>query len=329
MEKEKILTVVIPSYNVEKYLEHTVSSFLSKEINDEIEILIVNDGSKDHTAEIGKKLEEQYPETVRLINKENGGHGSTINRGLSEAKGKYFKVVDGDDWVDEKAFVQFVRKLKTYDADVIFAPYTEVHVDENRKKNVGVVSLEENIVYDMEDVISSIGDEYVMHSITYRTSLIQGSLKLDEHCFYVDQEYVMFPFVNVHTLMYFHTPVYQYRLGTGEQSMNWKNMIKNRYMHEKVTYSLLDRYTSDLEKLSGNRLAFYQNRICSVAFAQVYIFLKMDSPEGRKEFLAFWKDLKKRYPENYALMKSKKSGQLLQIMPDAGYRILAAYRRKH
>lgn len=329
MAEEKILTVVIPSYNVEKYLKHTVSSFLSEEINDEIEILIVNDGSKDHTADIGRQLEEQYPGTVRLINKENGGHGSTINRGLAEAKGKYFKVVDGDDWVDPESFLHFVKKLKNEDADVIYAPYTEVHMDENRKKDVGAVPLEENIVYDMEDAIAMIGDDYVMHSITYRTSLIRGSLKLDEHCFYVDQEYVMFPFVKVRTLMYFHTPVYQYRLGTGEQSMNWKNMIKNRSMHEKVTYSLLERYQRDLKELSGNRLTFYQNRISTVIFAQVYIFLKMNSAEGRKEFLSFWKDLKRKYPENYALLKQKKSGRLLQIMPDAGYRILAKYWQNH
>ena len=106
----KILTVVIPSYNVEQFLEKTVQSFLADEVIQDIEILIVNDGSKDRTKEIGQQFEEKYPQSIKLVDKENGGHGSTINKGLSIAAGKYFKVVDGDDWVDTQAFVNYVKK---------------------------------------------------------------------------------------------------------------------------------------------------------------------------------------------------------------------------
>ena len=97
---EKILTVTVPSYNVQAYLEDCLESFVNSEVMDDIEVLIVNDGSSDDTATIAERYVSKYENTFRLINKENGGHGSTINTGAREARGKYFKVVDGDDWVD-------------------------------------------------------------------------------------------------------------------------------------------------------------------------------------------------------------------------------------
>lgn len=124
---EKILTVTVPSYNVEKFLENTLDSFVDERVLDDIEVLIVDDGSKDKTAEIGRKYEEKYPDTFRVISKENGGHGSTINRGIGEAKGKYFKVVDGDDWVDQDGFAELIQRLKTCDADYVFTNYYEVN----------------------------------------------------------------------------------------------------------------------------------------------------------------------------------------------------------
>ena len=113
---KKILTVTVPSYNVEKFLENTLDSFVDERVLDDIEVLIVDDGSKDKTAEIGRKYEEKYPDTFRVISKENGGHGSTINRGIGEAKGKYFKVVDGDPkfnkiWTDPVNAKQFAAEL--------------------------------------------------------------------------------------------------------------------------------------------------------------------------------------------------------------------------
>ena len=109
---EKVLTITIPSYNVEKYLNQTLDSFIQEEILADIEVLIVDDGSKDRTPLIGKEYEEKYPGTFRVISKENGGHGSTINRGILEARGRYFKVVDGDDWVNTGDFVKLVKPLR-------------------------------------------------------------------------------------------------------------------------------------------------------------------------------------------------------------------------
>lgn len=110
---DKLLTVVIPSYNVEKFLNQTLDSFVCDEsVMKKFEVIVVDDGSKDNTAKIGKEYADKYPDTFRVISKENGGHGSTINCGIRNAVGKYFKVVDGDDWVNTADFVKLVEELE-------------------------------------------------------------------------------------------------------------------------------------------------------------------------------------------------------------------------
>ena len=113
----KVLSVVIPAFNIEKYIDETLQSFIASAVFSELEILIVNDGSVDGTKIKAESYSNKYPNNIRLINKENAGHGSTINVGIKEATGKYFKVVDGDDWVDSEGLVRVVEKLKTETAD--------------------------------------------------------------------------------------------------------------------------------------------------------------------------------------------------------------------
>lgn len=124
---EKVLTVTVPAYNVERYLNQTLESFIHEDIMKDIEVLIIDDGSKDRTALIGKQYEQRYPDTFRVISKENGGHGSTINRGIREANGDYFKVVDGDDWVNTSDFVKLVQELKSCTAEYVVTNYYEVN----------------------------------------------------------------------------------------------------------------------------------------------------------------------------------------------------------
>ena len=124
---KKLLTIVVPSYNVQKYLRQTIESFLDERVLERIEVLIVDDGSQDETAKIAMEYQIKFPNSRRLISKENGGHGSTINRGIQEASGKYFKVVDGDDWVNTEDFVKLVEKLKNCNSDYVVTNYYEVN----------------------------------------------------------------------------------------------------------------------------------------------------------------------------------------------------------
>lgn len=215
----KVLTIVIPSYNVEAYLRDTLESFIAPEILSDIEVLIVNDGSKDQTPEIAKEYEEKYPDTFRLISKKNGGHGSTINRGIEEATGKYFKVVDGDDWVNTSDFVELVRKLKFTDADYVVTKYYQVNDKTKEKKVIEFPFLKRNPKCKFDEAAKHV--QIPMHALVIKTFILQEyQIRLDEHCFYVDVEYILFPIPYVKTVEYYDIIVYMYRLAVATQSVS-------------------------------------------------------------------------------------------------------------
>ena len=233
---EKILTITIPSYNVEAYLEECLESFVNSEVMDDIEVLIVNDGSSDNTTKIAQRYVDKYENTFRLINKENGGHGSTINTGIREAKGKYFKVVDGDDWVDTRSFIRLVKVLKESDADIVASNYTWINHTTRlpeKRQEYPFEKIEYNKLYKFEEIVGKTIID--MHATTVKTELFRmADEQIDEHTFYVDVEFIAFPIPYVRTVYFIEEPVYQYRLGLPGQSMSIQKMQKNLKNHLRV-----------------------------------------------------------------------------------------------
>ena len=134
---EKLLTVVIPAYNAQKFLGKCLDSLLRAGQYKEMELLVVDDGSADKTAEIAKSYEQHYKGIVRVLSKENGGHGSAINLGIREARGKYFRVVDSDDTVNPLAYRAFLKELKGIDSDLVITPFARIHVGNGEKGVAG------------------------------------------------------------------------------------------------------------------------------------------------------------------------------------------------
>ena len=132
----KVLSIAIPVYNTENYIKRCVDSLAIQDIINDIEIILVNDGSKDNSIKIMNEYKAKYPESIIVVDKENGGHGSTINKALSIATGKYFRVLDSDDWFDSKNFVTFVNKLKDEDVDLIITNYRKEYVYDETRKNI-------------------------------------------------------------------------------------------------------------------------------------------------------------------------------------------------
>ena len=317
---DKLLTVVIPAYNIEKYEEQCLSSFVKPKALPEIEVLVVNDGSSDRTVEIAEKYVQKYPDIFRVINKENGGHGSTINRGIEEARGTYFKVVDGDDWVDGAAFGKLVRFLHTAKSDFIVNRYYWVH-NQTGEKKLEFESPFPGVSYGREYAFSEVsGKTFLkMHALTIKTELLRKITRIDQHWSYVDMDYVLFPIPYVRTVTFLEEVVYQYRIGLAGQSMDMKSMQKNEVNYTRVLDRLLAYYEEQQRrKIPVYCLTYLENSLGRMAATRFKIFLSFPydrSIPGRMK--AFDRNLKERYPRIYAAVINKpvlllrKSGYLL------------------
>lgn len=320
---DKILTITIPAYNVEKYLDNTLSTILDEQILDEIEILIVNDGSNDKTKDIGRQYEKRYPQSIQLVNKKNGGHGSAINKGIELATGRYFKLIDGDDWVDTKKFVKFVKALKNVESDVVAIPYVCVN-DITKEQEIKMFSnVELGKKYQADDILNNISDQYAMHALTFRTSILKQIPEIREHCFYVDMEYILYPLKYIQTVTFLDMSVYQYRVGNNEQSVSIKSKQKNREMHKFVINDLIDFYKN--ESLSTEKHIFLSNKIKELIGVQIRIYLSFrPSAEIKKELKDFCSVMNEKIPKLYVNAPGKLC-KILYLSNHRLYGLLALY----
>lgn len=243
---KKILSISVAAYNVSNTIEQCLDSFVESQLLDLFEVLVVNDGSQDNTVEIISRYVKKYPGTIYLIDKENGGHGSTINAAIKKASGKYFKVVDGDDWVDTEAFDRFLIFLSTTDVDLVLNDYQEVYP--SKKNQVDVVrqyALDK--IYSFDDMDP--GYYLPMHSTTIKLSKYKAvGEQISEHRFYVDTEYVAFVAMATDTIVFNSECVYQYRLGEVGQSISDEGLYKHIEDLIYVVERLSSFYTEKIEK---------------------------------------------------------------------------------
>lgn len=316
---KKILTISVAAYNVEKYIKECLDSFVDKSFMNDIEVLVINDGSADNTALIADKYQEKYPDTFRVINKENGGHGSAVNCGISEAKGKYFKTVDGDDWVDRRAFKELVDFLKVTDVDVVSTDYWWVD-DSTKKKTKKIQNTFKGIKYRKKYLFDDVcSDIYVnIHAMTIKTAILQNNnIALDSHCFYVDAEYVLFPVPYINTIAFLPKPVYMYRLGLSTQSMNILNMQKNCSHHEKVTGRIIRLYNNSVD-LSAPKKAYLEKAIAKLLTSQIKIYLSYPASLNiKRKIVKIDRNFKKKYPQIYAKMSNK----AIYLLRKSNYRL--------
>ena len=304
---EKLLTVTVPTYNVEKYLRGCLDSLCIENTKGKMEVLIINDGSTDGSVDIAKEYVKNYPEVFRLINKENGGHGSTINRGIQEAEGKYFKVVDSDDWVDGESLDMLLKYLGSHDSDVVYTNFYHID-DKSGKKTVEFASPFPEVEYGKEYHFSEIKRDLFlkMHGYTIRTDLLKKIPKIDEHCFYVDMEYVLFPIPQVETITFLDLFVYQYRVGLPGQSMNIRKMKRNADDYDRVLKRLLAFYEKQASNLQPEKLKHMEHVLGRMVASRIKIYLSQPySRENRKAIKAFEDSIKKNYPAVYHAVRNK------------------------
>ena len=289
----KYISFAIPCYNSESYMEHAIESILKG--GEDVEIIIVNDGSKDRTSEIAKQYEKKYPTIVKAIDKENGGHGDAVNTGLKYATGLYFKVVDSDDWVDEGALEQILSVLhemveKQTLIDMLVSNYVYEKVGAKHKKVIHYrnVMPQNRIITWKEMGHFRLAQYILMHSVIYRTELLRMcKLELPKHTFYVDNIYVYYPLPHVKTLYYLNVNFYRYFIGREDQSVNEKNMIKRIDQQIFVTKTMIDMYS--LRKISNKKLRNYMtNYLAIMMTVSSIICIRSKSQENLEKKKDLW-----------------------------------------
>ena len=257
----KVLTISVAAYNVEKYLDNLCDSIIASKCLEDLEVLIINDGSKDNTDKIADNYSLMYPGVFYHINKENGGHGSTINKGIELATGKYFKVLDGDDWVNPDGLNSVVEIMKSQDVDLIITDWKRVYENDDKEVVERFYGLEPNEKYDIEEACDLI-NRYYFHGAFFKTDLLKNSnIHIDEHCFYVDNEILWFPFPYIQTILYSNNIVYCYRLGLADQSVNPNVIAKRIDQHEFVSRRMVDFYFEVRPSLSCVKGTFFDKVI--------------------------------------------------------------------
>ena len=241
----KLLSIAIPCYNSEAYMEKCIDSLLVG--GEDVEILVVDDGSSDRTAEIADVYAEKYPTIVKAIHQENGGHGEAVNAGIRNATGLYFKVVDSDDWVNAEAYAQILKTLEelirgSETVDLLISNFV---YEKQKKKKKRVMQyrhcLPVNEVFGWNKVHMHKGKYLLMHSMIYRTKLLHDcGLELPKHTFYVDNIFAFEPLVHVKKMYYLDVNFYRYFIGREDQSVNEAVMIKRIDQQLRVNRIMVD-----------------------------------------------------------------------------------------
>lgn len=283
----KILTIIVPSYNTQAYIDQCIPTMLAHSCIGQLELLLVNDGSMDHTLEKLKWYERHYPGTVTVIDQANGGHGSVINKGIQCAKGKFIKVIDGDDWVIPENLEKMIRQLQDCRADMVVHPYVTYHVCTKRKKVIRCAARQgQGLPFGQA---AGWLHNVAIQAVTYRTGLLrENGIRVREHCFYEDTQYNIYPVPYVDVVSIFDDPVVVYRIGTGSQSIHPREAFKNRKMHRKVVEDCMRFYEKRCKELPEEKKTYIKKAIHTRIRSQYMIYLKNYMTAGQRKEIKAW-----------------------------------------
>lgn len=323
----KILTVVIPCYNSAAYMNKAIESSLIG--NEDIEIIIVNDGSKDDTAKIAKEYQEKYPNIIRAINKENGGHGDAVNTGLNHSRGIYFKVLDSDDWFDKSSLVEVIQILKnmisnSVSLDMLVTNYVYENVSMQKSKIINYIgAMPQDKIFTWNDLGNFKSSQNIlMHSVIYRTEVLRKcKLVLPKHTFYVDNIFVYNPLPSVNTIYYKDLDLYRYFIGRDDQSVNEKVMIGRIDQQIRVTKIIIDTYDSSIIEYDKLRKYMVKYLVMMMTISTV-LLLKKNTEESISKKEELWDYLNSKNEKLYNEVNRSFLGIFLQIKSLIGRRLI-------
>jgi len=321
----KLLSIAIPCYNSEAYMEKCIESLLKG--GEEVEILVVNDGSSDRTAEIADAYAEKYPTIIKVIHQENGGHGEAVNAGIRNATGLYFKVVDSDDWVNEEAYKQILKTLEELTRgpktlDMLISNFVYEKQGASRKKVMQYRRcLPVNEIFGWDSVHMSKGKYLLMHSIIYRTKLLhECGLELPKHTFYVDNLFAFEPLPFVKNMYYLDVNFYRYFIGRDDQSVNEKVMIKRIDQQIRVNKLMID-YLGEQKGLSKYLRKYMISYLTIIMTVSSVMMMRSGTEENLEKKNDLWRYLKQEDAADYFRIRHGIFGTVMSSKSKPGQKI--------
>ena len=300
----KLLSIAIPCYNSEAYMENCIKSLLPG--GDEVEILVIDDGSKDRTAEIADEYQEKYPGIVRAIHQPNLGHGGAVNTGIHNAQGLYFKAVD-----------------------LLISNFVYEKQGAARKKVMQYRHcLPVNQIFTWNEVGHMPKGKYLlMHSMIYRTQLLlECNLTLPEHTFYVDNIFAFDPLPYVQNMYYLDTNFYRYFIGRDDQSVNETVMIRRIDQQLRVNKLMVNSYTScgSMNKRTRAYMISYLDIITTISSIML---IRSGTEENLEKKRELWKYIKDHDIRLFHHLRNGIMGNAMNLPGRGGRKIsVAAYK---
>jgi glycosyltransferase involved in cell wall biosynthesis len=325
----KLLTVTVPCYNSAAYMEHCVDSLLPG--GEGMDIVIIDDGSTDETGAIADRYAEKYPDIVRAIHQENGGHGAGINQGLKNARGLYFKVVDSDDRLDRDALEKLMAELGGLAAegkqvDLIVNDYVYDQVDQPAVFSVNYrMSLKPGRVLTWDEIHRfPLHKQFMIHSLIYRTQLLRDiPLNLPEHVFYEDNLYIYQPLPYTKRIYYLNAPLYGYFIGRSDQSISEKNMLKRLDQQSRITEMVATSYTlAELRALPKSLYGYMLNNCAGMMMNTSALQFIKNTDESFALYRHMWQAVYDFDRALYAKLRQNPLGYVASMPGKTGRRML-------
>ena len=324
-----LLTVVVPSYNAASYLSRALEPLAS--FGDELEVVVVDDGSTDATGAIADGYSLRRPDLFRTVRQANGGHGAAIQAGLRSARGTYLKVLDADDWLDADALRDVLRTLAELEldggVDAFFTDYVHDRVGKpNRTSRFdSVFPAHRRFGWSHTERFSK-RQYLMMHAIVYRTDVVRRSgMELPSHTFYVDNLYVVVPLAHARRMYYLPVSLYHYYIGRPGQSVDADVMVQ-RVDQQLLVNRLALRALPDADDVASGAvppelhtaLLHYVEGICGVTSATL---ARGGTPSHLAKRQEFWDEVKHEHPWLYTRLRRSFIGTSSNLPGTAGRRV--------
>ncbi len=306
----KVLTVAVPAYNSQQYLHKCLDSLCQPAFLERLEIIVVNDGSTDGTSALAHSYAERYLGSLRVIDKENGGHGSGINVAAAQARGRYFQVVDSDDWVVSDNMPALLEELAHAQADMVLCHFHMVDMHSGKKQAFRTEGIPLGTVYSFSDFMHYPRDARTccfFHGLIYRTEFYRSTgIRLSEKVFYEDQEYATLPAYYAKTILPLDLYIYQYMVGNASQSISNENQVRNMGQIEFVFWKICRFYCARREMPAEKREYFlFKMSALLLSYYVAGLLKDRDRKRGKLRAVRMSQAVQRECPELYTYSRKK------------------------